>query len=78
MQFGDEEQVNDWREDLFTGTTDYTNRDEVLNWFGNIKKQYGPRLERTEFCIKELPLYIGAPEALPQYDTLTMCGWCTR
>ncbi len=77
-EFGDESQVNRWREDLLTGATDYTNRDEVLEWFSNVKKQHGPLLEGHESCIKEIPLFMEQPGSLPQYDTLTMCGWCTR
>ena len=77
-QFGDEEQVHEWRNELFSGGKDYTNRDIVLDWYDSIKKQFGPRLEGYESCIKDIPLFLGVPEALPQYDTLTNCGWCTR
>ncbi len=76
--FGTDEQIRKWRNELFMGTIDYTNRELVIEWYATIKRQYGPRLEGHESCINEIPLFMGVPDSLPQYDTLTICGWCTR
>ena len=77
-KFGSEEQVFDWKNQLFSSTVDYTNREEVMEWYGTIKKQFGPRLTGYESCAKEFPLFLADFEALPQYDTLYKCGWCSR
>lgn len=77
-KFGSDVQVHDWKNQLFSSTVDYTNREEVMEWYGSIRMQYGPRLHGYESCTKQFPLFLVDYEALPQYDTLYKCGWCTR
>lgn len=78
QNIGTEQQMAEWRNQLFGSTLDYTDREEVLLWFESIKQQYGPRLEGYQSCINEVPLYRALPENLPQYDILTGCDWCPR
>ena len=76
--FGNEEQVFEWKDQLFSSAVDYTNREEVMEWYGTLKKQYGPRLIGHESCTKEFPLFLVDFDSLPQFDTILKCGWCTR
>ena len=78
QSMGTDKQFNEWRNQLFSGMFDYTDRDEVLEWFDTIKQHYGPRMEGYQSCINQVPLYKGIPQNLPQYDVLTGCGWCSR
>lgn len=76
--FGSDEQVHEWKNQLLGSMVDYTNREAVMEWYGTLKKQYGPRLTGYESCVKEFPLFLADTEALPQFDTLFKCGWCSR
>ena len=75
-EFGNEVQVRDWK-NFLVSAVDYHSRDIVLEWYEQIRKQYGPRLSGHEECVKKLPLYIVTTTS-PQSGTLTKCGWCTR
>ena len=76
--FGTDEEVHKWKNSLFMSQTDYTNKDAVDEWYENIKNQHGPRLEGYDPCFKELPLYVASARELPVFDTLTVCGLCSR
>ena len=75
---GTPKELDEWRNYLFSGTVDYNDRNEVLEWFDGIKQRHSPRMEGYQSCIKQVPLYKALPQNLPQYDILTGCGWCSR
>ena len=74
------EQWFTWRNELFNPqTVDYTNRDEVMNWFSAINNQFGPRLVGQEPCIKKINRFQADPGVLPKSGALTNCrDGCSR
>ena len=78
-KMGNEEQVNEWRSELFNSDVDYNNREAVLDWYENIRRNHGPRLIGYESCINHLPLVLANSEvSLPRSGVLDRCGWCKR
>ncbi len=77
-KFATEDQVNDWRNDLVRRNIDYSNRDEILEWYEAIRLKYGPRLLGHDSCIKSKPIFIAEFKSLSQYGTIDHCGWCSR
>ena len=78
MEFSSEDQVQQWGQELVKGPIDYTNRQEVREWYEDKVRKFGPHLVRLEACVKRVDLYRLRAGALPESGTLTKCGWCKR
>ncbi|KAK2184995.1 hypothetical protein NP493_248g03021 [Ridgeia piscesae] len=78
MEFSSEDQVQQWGQELVKGPIDYTNRQEVREWYEDKVRKFGPHLVRLEACVKRTDLYRLRTGALPESGTLTKCGWCKR
>ena len=63
---------------LIGGTIDYSNKDDIIEWYETIRQQYSPRLIGHESCVKAVPLYMADFKSLSKFDTMDLGCWCRR
>lgn len=75
-QFGTEDQMYQWRNELFSQqTVDFRDKAAVLAWYHAIYRQHGPGLAGRSLCTVRRPLYYAskAPQNLPVSASI-FCG----
>ena len=77
-KFGSHEQLYEWRNQLVGGSIDYSNKDDIIQWYDAIRQQYSPRLVGYESCTKAVPLYVTDFQSLSQFDTMDLGCWCRK
>ena len=77
--FGSEDQLRDWKNELIGRVQDYTNREEIDSWYESLKNQYERKLKANTTCFKQVGLHVAKMDRLPLFGTQpnNIC-WCTR
>ena len=78
LKFGSQEQVYEWRNQLMGGAFDYSNKDDIIEWYEAIRKQYSPRLAGHESCTKAFTLFVADFQSLSQFGTMDQGCWSCR
>ena len=69
----------EWKRELLTGI-DYTNKDEVREWYEAKERHFGRRVTSQDPCVKRVDLYKVRGGSLPKSGIIDLpeCEACKR
>ena len=76
--FATMDKVREWTNKLLNSEIDYTNREELDDWYDSLFSQYGPKLVGTKSCVKQVTLHQVVTDLLPVYGNQPELCLCTR